>query len=575
MRITILCLLIVLLISCRTESPKVTTDRISVNLTSNPKGLNPLLYLGRSDNMVTSLLFQNLADYNPQTLEFEPVLAKEITPVIKSPTDAFPERIRFDIEIRKDAVWDDGTPITGMDYAFTLKTIFIPTSNALKYRAYFQDLLDVVVDENNPKKFSVYLKKRTLSSLETFWGFPILNAAFYDRKGIIQKIELSEILDEEAYAQNSNKGAIDAYGKSFSSSVYSVDSINGSGPYVVKEWLNKQYVLIEKKDNYWGDLSDNVHLNATPKEIQFIISPDKASAFTQLKAGVFDIYEGLTVTQLEELKNNETYKDAFSIESIPLQRFYYFILNSRNKKMSDVAVRKALSHLVDVDAIIEQAENGEAERINSPFLTVDKYSTLKDISFDIERAKKLLAEANWKDTNGNGILDKEINGETIELELNCISTGSQLGQILIGVLSQNAAEIGIKINTDNVDRSIYQKRLKAHDFDLTLSAKGLSLSPVDPYNMFHTDNVDEGEANYGNFGNEASDKLIGKIRATLDEEERRSLYLELEKMIVEDGSYIFLYQPTNKMAFKKDIKGTTSIKLPGFDLKSFERIPMN
>lgn len=569
MRNIILLSLVLLLFSCQKE---IETDRITTNLEANPKGLNPILYLGKADNLVNDLMFLSLASHNPVSLDFEPALAKSISSPIPSPTETFPNAIKFDIEIRDDAKWDDGSPVTGEDVVFTLKTVFLPTINSVKYRSFLNDIFDARVDSKNPKLLSIHLKQQSLNSLELATGFPILNRDFYDKKGVLNELKLSDLKDEEAFAQRSDVQALEEYGELFNSTTYSVDSISGCGPYKLKEWLNNQYIIVEKKEDYWGEGTGINFFEAVPNEIQIIITPDKAAAFTKLKAGVYDIYEGLTTAQWNELKASETYSSQYDLKSIQLQRFYHFILNSRNKKMSDVAVRKALAHLVDIDSIIAMAENGEGERLNSPFLSIDKYSKLKDIPFDKEKAGKILAEAGWKDSNNNNILDKEIDGELVELQLNCISTGSQLGQILVGVLSQNAKELGIVIETENMDRSIYQKRLKSHEFDLTISAKGLSLMPYDPYNLFHTDNRDPGEPNYGNFGNEESDALIEEIRSTLDEEKRIELFLELEKMLHDQQSYIFLYSPKNKLAIKKDIKGVTTVKLPGYDLATFQKI---
>ncbi len=569
MRTILILFLAFFLFSC--QQP-IETERITVNLSANPKGLNPLIYLRANDNMVNELLFQSLADYDPVSLEFSPILVKEIKPVIAAPTDEYPEAIKLDIEIKEEAKWDDDRSITGKDVEFTLKAMFLPSSKTPQYKSYGSDIFDVKVNEENEKQVSIFMKKQAINSIETAYGFPILDKAFYDVEGVLNSVEFSDLLDEEAYAQRLDKDALDAYGELFSSTEYSVEKISGAGPYKLKEWLDNQYVIVERKENYWGKDSNNAFLEAIPKEIQLVITPDKAAAFTQLKAGVYDIYEGLTASQLDELKNNETYSSQYNFESVQLLRYYFYILNTRRKELSDLATRQALSYLVNVDSIIMAAENGEGERINSPFLSVDKYSKLKDLPYDTQKAGKLLAEAGWKDTNNNSVLDKVIDGELVELKLNCISTGSQLGQILTGVLMQNAREVGIEIVVENLDRSIYQKRLKSNEFDMTISAKGLSLSPMDPYSQFHTDNTDPGEANSANFGNERSDALIEKIRETLDENKRREMYLELERMIYEDRSYIFLYSPKNKMAIKKNVEGVISVQSPGFDLKTFKRV---
>jgi len=561
----------IFLFSCATEKKEVTTDRITTNLQRSPAGLNPLLYLSAQDNMINTMLFSTLCDYNPSTLKYEPLLIKEIPKAIPSPSTVYPNAIRYEVELLDEVKWDDGSSMTGEDLVFTMKLIFLPSTNAIKYRSYMKSIYDVVVDSDNPRKVTFFFSENSISSMELITNFAIMNRKFYDKNGVLDDVQLNELIDSEAYAQRKNKEELDAFGEIFNSSTFSVDSINGSGPYRLKEWLSDQYVILEKKENYWGENSGKILLKAYPKELQYIITADKAAAFTQLKAGVYDIYDGLSTSQYEEMKSNESYAAEYELKTVQLQRFYFVILNSRRKAIADPAVREALAYLMDVDTLISSLENGLAERINSPFLTVDSRSKLQDIKYNEDKAKTLLAEANWEDSNNNGTLDKVIDGQLVELKLNGISTGSQLGQVIFGVLKQNAANVGIEIIVDNIERATYQKRLKTHDFDVTISGKGLSLAPYDPYAMFHTDNTDPGEGNYGNFGNAKSDALIEKIRLTQDTEARDQAYLELEKEIFEEKPYIFLYSPTNKMAIRKSIQGVTTIKSPGFAIQTFHK----
>ena len=563
--------LLLFLFSCGHEATEIATERITTNLQRSPKGLNPLLYNGASDQTVNALIFSTLCDYNPATLAYEPLLIKEVPKAIPSPSSAYPNAIRYEVELLDNITWDDGSAMTGEDILLTMKLIFHPSSNAIKYRSYMQNVYDVLIDEQNPNKVSFFFTDNSISSMELVTHFPILNKGFYDSQGVLDGVQLSELMDNEAYAQREDKPALDKFAERFNSSTFSVDSVSGSGPYRLKEWLTDQYIVLEKKENYWGANSSNPMLQAYPNEIQFIITVDKAAAFTQLKAGVYDIYNGLNINQYEEIKENETYSAEYNLQSVQLQTFYFMVLNSRKKALADLSVRKALAYLMDVDTIISSYEKGMAERINSPFLTVDDKSTLEDIKYDAEKASSLLAEAQWTDSNGNGTLDKVIDGKLVELQLSCISTGSQLGQIITGTLRQNAKELGIDIIIETLDRTLYQKRLKTNDFDITVSGKGLSLAPYDPYAMFHTNNRDAGESNVGNFGNAVSDSLINEIRLTTDPQKRDDSYLELEKLIYADQPYIFLYSPTNKMAIKKGIDGITSIKSPGFAIQTFRK----
>lgn len=202
MRTILILALTFLLFSC--QQP-LETERITVNLSASPKGLNPIVYIGRGDIMVNDLLFMYLADYNPESLTFSPALIKAINPPVEAGTDSYPDAIKFDMEIKDEAKWDDGRSISGEDVAFTLKAMFLPSAKTPQYKSYASDIFDVKVDESNPKAVSIYLKKQAINSTEIAYGFPILDKEFYDVEGVLNTVEFTDLLDEEAYAQRSDK----------------------------------------------------------------------------------------------------------------------------------------------------------------------------------------------------------------------------------------------------------------------------------------------------------------------------------------------------------------------------------
>lgn len=573
MRLSIIISLILVLsiFSCKSDQKNtLTTDRITTHLSESPKGLNPLIYQTAADQAVSSLLFLNFADYNPSTLAFEPIMIKALPKPVLEEEGTYKGMVRFDMEIIPEAKWKDGTQITGHDYEFSLKSIMHPKTKAVRYRAYLANLLDCKIAEDNPKKISVYLKENSIAAMELVSSIPLLQKSVYDPSNSLQKASVADFKNEEIYNKlASENAAIDSFASSFNSVKYSREIIGGNGRYELKEWLSDQHVVLKKVKNHWADDRNNPLTNAIAEEIVFILTPDEAASFTQLKAGVFDIYPGLTFQQMNSLQSGETYKDQFYFHVVKLPRYYFLQLNTRKKVLQEKAVRQAISQLMNVDTIIASYENGFAERINSMFFSIENKSKIADIKFDRSAANKLLNDAGWKDTNDNDILDKKIDGELVELEISVLSTGSQLGKLISGVMKQEMLQSGIKINVETIDRTMYKQRLNNLNFDITLSAKGQSLAPYDPYPMLHTDNTDPGESNMVNFGNEETDALIELIRSTQDEVKRDEAYLALEKKLYDEQALIFLYSPTEKIAIKKGVNGVLSRKKPGFSINTF------
>ena len=133
-----------------------------------------------------------LADFDPATLELTPLLIKSIPQEIPIDTGYYKGGISFNIEILEEARWDDGSPITGQDYLFTIKAINLPLTNAGKYREFAQHIKKIVIDQSNPKKFKVIFSEDYLLALESAVNFEVYPKYFYDSINALNNYELSD-----------------------------------------------------------------------------------------------------------------------------------------------------------------------------------------------------------------------------------------------------------------------------------------------------------------------------------------------------------------------------------------------
>lgn len=559
--------------SCKNnETTKTETKEIVSSLKNSPKGLNPVINLSGDENHINGILHYPLADYNPVSLQFEPILIKAVpTPKVVE-EGKYVGQFRYDMEIIPEASWDNGDPITGYDYSFTIKSILHPLSNAIRYRAYLSKISGVVVDKDNPKKFAVYLDQRNIADVELVSGIPILPAYHYDPSSSLKSVTIDELKDEALYAKlEASNPEVSDFAESFNSVKYSRDSIIGCGRYRLKEWLSDQYIKLERKDDHFFEGSDNPMKLGEPQEIIFLLSPDQASSLAQLKSGNLDIYDQIDYQQMADLRADKNYSERFDFKSVSIPRAYYLSINSRKPELQEKKVRQALGYLMDVDTLISSYENGYGKRISSPFLSVGDKSEVTPPTYDLEKAIQLLEEAGWKDSNGNQIRDKSIDGELVELDIQFMSTSSQLGQLVANIFKQLCRPAGVNIDIQTVDQTTLRKQLNNLEFEMTTAAASQSLAPYDPYALLHTDNSDPGEANVFNFGNSKSDSLIELIRTTTNVQERDKAYIELEKILNDEMPIIFLYSPIVHIVHKKEVTGITSIKKPGFVIQSFKR----
>jgi len=233
----------------------------------------------------------------------------------------------------------------------------------------------------------------------------------------------------------------------------------------------------------------------------------------------------------------------------------FWYINMQNPKLADKRVRRALAHVIDVDAVIKDVLNMPLDRITTPVLSsMPGYdSSLKPIEFNIDKAKSLLKEAGWEDSNNNGVVDKMINGELVELNLSIATSSARATQEQQALLvKEDAIQAGINLEVLVRDTRVNTEELNNGEFELTL---GALLEPTpwsyDPYQLWHTASTPPNGLNRMGFGNAETDALIEEIRTTIDAEKRNELYQEFQQIIYEEQPMIFLFEVPNFLAIHK------------------------
>ena len=336
--------------------------------------------------------------------------------------------------------------------------------------------------------------------------------------------------------------------------------------------MPNERVVLRKKDNWWGDgLADEYPLlTAKPKELVFNIVPTTAAAVNMMKNEEIDCVTYLEDDVFNELQSNELVTNNYNLVKVPTPAVQYMGINMRTAKMDDKRVRRALAHLMDVDEVIKTVKLGNAVPIIGPIPPVGPsaayyHKGLEPIKLNVEKAKTLLAESGWTDSDGNGFVDKTINGEKVELSLACMAiTTNKASRAIPLILQENARKVGIEINIESLEPRVFVQRWAKRDFDLFTVAARTDLAYYDPYQHWHTDSdVPSGGNRYG-FGNATTDALIEELRKTTDEKKLYDLYQKFQEIIYDEQPAIFLYSTETCMAVHKRLGDPkTSIKKPG------------
>ena len=545
---------------------KRTGNSVVVRMESDADRLNTILTQTNYGRIPSDLAHLNLMTYN-DSFELVPYLVKA-QPIIKDlPNNA----VSYTFEILDEAVWDDGKPVTGKDYLFTLKTILNPKVEGV-IGPFVEEIKDVQIDPKNPKRFTVVMSPKTIYSLEYATNsFSVIPEHILDPKGLMKNIPFSELSNPakaEALAANPK---VAEFAELFSSQPYSNDPkyLVGCGAYRIESWTPGEKIVLKKKKDWWGDKIVKTHplLTAYPDEITFKIIVDPAATTAALKNEEIDATNRLTPEDFLDLQRNEAVSERYNFLSPTTMTYFCIATNTRNPKLADKRVRKAIAHILDVDELINELYLGFGVRICSPvpLNSPDYNKNLKPIPFDLNKAKALLAEAGWKDSNKNGIVDKVIDGKVTELSLSYFyASGRETAQQMALLFQDNGKKVGIDIIPKALPGQELIGNWANHNFEL-LSA-GRSLPHIwSPEQTWRTDSD-----NRSGFGNAETDALIDQIPVTFDTKKRRAMYYRLQEMIFEEQAEIFLFTLKECIAIHKRFEAEPIENTPGYAPAEFK-----
>ena len=207
----ILCFVFILLFSCETDPKQddetTTADQsfsVVSHLNAEPDMLHPILSTSGYTRSVTNQIFSNLVHYNTETLELSPMLAKSLPKTTLITEGENKGKVRSDYEIHEEAIWDDGTPITGHDVDFSLKAVMNPKVPAAQYRSFSNQFRDIIIDPDNPKKFSTISNDYFLVDY-ILADIPVFPAHIYDPEGLMKNFTIKQLSDTETACRRCSK----------------------------------------------------------------------------------------------------------------------------------------------------------------------------------------------------------------------------------------------------------------------------------------------------------------------------------------------------------------------------------
>ncbi len=240
---------------------------------------------------------------------------------------------------------------------------------------------------------------------------------------------------------------------------------------------------------------------------------------------------------------------AYKVYTQPSLGYTYIGYNFKNELFIDRRVRVALTSAINREEIVRYVLYGLGTVATGPFPDHLWYANpnVQPIPYNPQTARRLLAEAGWKDTNGDGILEKD--GKPFRFTL--ITNSGNDTRRDVGVLVQRQLrEIGIDVKFEVYEWSVFLKNfINARHFDACLLGWSLSVDP-DAYEIWHSSQIEKG-FNVISYRNPEADRLWEEGRRLYDKEQRKKIYWRLHELLHEDQPYTFLYVPTSLSILQK------------------------
>lgn len=332
--------------------------------------------------------------------------------------------------------------------------------------------------------------------------------------------------------------------------------IVGCGPWIFESMSDRQ-IKFRRNPSYFSPY------DALAEGIE-VLFKDSFDAIWQLfKANGLDYYE-IRPDQLSELEvfmQSPQYAEQSRAGSAIRRLDYlghqygYIGWNEAKPFFKSKKVRQALTMAIDRQRIISQIMNNMGVEINGTF-SFNSPAYNKSITpwpFDLTQAKKLLEEEGWYDSDGDGIIDKIIDGERVPFSFNLTYyvkgvTGKSISEYVATALK----EIGINANLQGVDIADLTATFENKNFDAIMLNWALGTPPEDPRQLWYSKgSAEKGSSNAIGFANSEADAIIDALTYESDPEKRLQLYHRFGAILHDEAPYVFLFTPKISMIYRE------------------------
>ncbi len=529
------------------ESPKLqggtgaSGGTVVVATTAEPDALFPPITATLQGRQVTELLFDNLAQVGTQmnTLGdqgFEPRIATSWSWAADS--------LSIEFNLNPKAAWHDGRAVRASDVVFSFR-IYTDSSIGSPVAAQLAQIDSVSARDSSTAV--VWFKRR----------YP---RQFFDAASQML------IIPEHVYSSPLDSVTRKAVER---------DPV-GSGRFRFGSWKRSESITL---------LADTTNYRGRPgiDRVQFVIAPEFTTALTKFLTGEADVFEALRPENLADIAKHPGLKAV----RLPGMAYVFMQFNLRDPTnpgrphpiFSSKSLRKALSMAVDRGAMVRSVFDSLAGVAVGP--TVHSYPTtpksLPGISFDSANARRVLDSLGWRDTNGDGVREK--NGRTLEFSM-LVPNSSRSRERMAVLIQEQLRQVGVKATIESLDFPALMQRQSDRDFDTMLWAWQLTPSPSGLRQTWTSaSSRTKSGSNFGSYENPHFDALVDSALAEFNPDRSKQVFARAYNVIIEDAPAIWLYEPETVIGIHGRIKTTQMrpdawwLSIADWTIPAGERIP--
>ena len=314
-----------------------------------------------------------------------------------------------------------------------------------------------------------------------------------------------------------------------------------SGPYMHKEWQPKQKTILVRNPDWHGG-------TAAFDEVHILPIDDENTAQIAFEAGDID-YTRVSLGSVGNLKASPP--SGSTIEEYPSLYYVWVGMNVENETTSNINLRKAIQHCIDVPSILQASYFGAAEAANgiiAPGLTGHRPSAMVPPAADIPKAKEYLAAAGME------------GGANVTLDILNKAANITTAQVIQATCADAGITVEVNLHESGAFWSLGDSSKGERYKDIQLILNRFSMAPDPSYATawFVTDQ--KGIWNWERYSDAEFDKLEGMAKAESDVSKRDEMYRKMQDMMEESGAYRFItheatpviYRNTLKPAFRPD-----------------------